>query len=150
MPRRESAISVRNRAGSCRAALATSPLPGSKPPRSPAASGGPLRQCRRYFPEALRSARSWLLLERHAELADEHLLLAPAVADGDALAVHVLDAGGDERDRVPDQVGESVPLLLGRRRSLGRPNQLGVDVLVGDAGRYRGAQIRRPPMLVTA
>src|SRR6476620_7946352 len=82
------------------------------------------------------------LLEGHAPFGDEHLLLAFAVGDNDALAIHVLDAGGDERGRAPHQIDEGVPLLLAHRAGLVRPDQLRVDVLVGDAGRYHHAPPR--------
>ena len=65
-----------------------------------------------------------LLLESDAPLEVDDALVALAVRDDDALAIHVLDAGGDEGDRVPDQVDESVPLLLGDGAGLGRPDQL--------------------------
>src|SRR5215472_14356393 len=90
------------------------------------------------------------LLESNAPLANEHLLLALAVGDGDAFAIHVLDAGGDERDRIPDQVDESVPLLLVRSRRLVWPDQLRRDVLMGHTGCYCRPQVRRPPVLVAA
>src|SRR5580704_3359827 len=91
-----------------------------------------------------------LLLESDAPLADDDALVALAVGDDDALAIHVLDAGGDERDRVPDQIDESVPLLLGKGAGLGRPDQLRIEILMSYTGGYRRAQVRRPPVLIAA
>src|ERR1700756_4987872 len=89
-------------------------------------------------------------LESHAEFPDQHLLLALGVRDDDALAVHVLDAGGDERDRVPHQVSEGVPQHLVRRVGLGRPDQLRGRILFPEADRYRRPQVWQPPVLVAA
>src|SRR5215469_4819777 len=89
-------------------------------------------------------------LESDAPLPVEHLLLALAVGDNDALTIRILDTGGNKRHRVPNQVGEGVPQFLVRRDRLIRPDQLRRDVLVGHPGCYRRPQLRCPPMLIAA
>ena len=51
--------------------------------------------------KALDEFEHRLPLERDAPFEREHLLLALAIGNDDALAVHVLEAGGNERHRVP-------------------------------------------------
>src|SRR5215472_3708442 len=89
-------------------------------------------------------------LESDAPFGRDRLRVTLAVGDDDARAVTVLDAGGDERDRVPHQVDEGVPLLLALRAGLARPDQLRAYFLGSHTGRDRRAQVRRPPMLVAA
>src|SRR5262252_4978338 len=87
--------------------------------RSPLASDRP--KLRPAGEPAGPELHQWFFLESDTEFADEHLLLALAVGDDDALAVVVLDTGSDECNRVPDQVDEGSPQLLVNRGDLARP-----------------------------
>src|SRR5215831_16637554 len=106
------------------------------------------RRASKSDPVLIFSVILFLFLESDAELADEHVLGPFGVRDDGAFAVHVLDAGRDERDRVPDDVDKGVPQFLVVCNRLGRPDQLRRYVLVSKAGREGRPQVRRPPVLI--
>src|SRR5438309_11365017 len=90
----------------------------------------------------------FLLLELDAEFADQGLAITVKLGDGVALCEHVFDAGVDERDRAPDQIGMACLKLLVLVDRLRGADQLRRDIVVSVAVRDVRPQIRQPPMLV--